>query len=425
MGGARMIYADGSGRIYDYPCLEMAGASAGSWCRVDDDCLTPLPPGSELFLLPGRLPVGYDGAKRQFVTLGSNPHDSRGAVQAVAAFMAPAYTQILTAAYQTEGGAPLLPLFSYTAVGWKEEQFVVAGVRVDPLPRQDADQFDENELQRRATRRLSRQRDNRLVQHLGTCAFTYGCPAAKNYFLGRWEAPLPTSPRCNASCLGCISLQRRKTLCASQKRIAFVPTPEEIAEVAVPHLQKAEGPVVSFGQGCEGEPLLQENTLAAAIDLVRRQTACGTINLNSNGSLPKAVVGLRDRGLDSLRVSLNSARQHYYERYFRPRDYHFDEVRASLRLMKAAGGYTSINLLCVPGLTDEEEEVLAVMRLIDETGLDCIQMRNLNIDPAWYLERIGYRPTGRRLGMMAMMDRVRRAHPHVRLGYFNPCLRPE
>jgi wyosine [tRNA(Phe)-imidazoG37] synthetase (radical SAM superfamily) len=346
-------------------------------------------------------------------------------VQAVAAFMAPAHTQLLTAAYQNKPNAPLLPLFSYTAVGWKEGQFVVAGVRVDPLVRQDIDQFDLEKLKRSARRALDRQAHNRLIHHLGTCALTYGCPAAKNYFLGRWEAPLPTSPQCNASCLGCISLQEGSQVCASQERITFVPSPEEIAEVAAGHLRRAEQPLVSFGQGCEGEPLLQGKTLAAAINLTRSQTRRGTINVNTNGSLPGTIAQLQDSGLDSIRVSMNSAREVYYCNYYKPRGYSFPDVQASLRTMKSRGGFVSINLLTLPGISDEEEEVEAIIRLIDDTGVDLVQMRNLNVDPEWYLREIGYCTTSRRLGMLQMMAKIRQAHPQVGFGYFNPCLNPD
>ncbi len=422
MTTARLVYADDSGEIYDHPNLEMAGASAGIWQQVDDSSLIPLPQGSELFLLPHRLPVGYHRDKQRFVSLAADPHNPHRKVQAVAAFMAAAHTQILTAAFQSQRNAAILPLFSYTAVGWKEGQFLVAGVRIDPLPRQDVDQFDLEKLERKAKSALANQRHNRLIQHLGTCALSYGCPAAKNYFLERWEAPLPTSPQCNAACMGCISLQDQDHICASQDRITFVPSPEEIAEVAVEHLQKAEDPVVSFGQGCEGEPLLQGKTLVTAIKRIRRQTRLGTINLNTNGSLPRTVARLRDAGLDSIRVSLNSAREVYYRRYYKPRGYTFADVKDSLRVMKAEDGFASLNLLVLPGLTDEEEEVEAVIRLIEETGVDLIQMRNLNIDPEWYLEGIGYRATGRKLGILEMMTRIRESHPQVKFGYFNPCL---
>ncbi len=64
MKTARLVYADESGQLYDHPYLEMAGSSGGRWKEVEDDILIPLPPGSELFLLPDRMPVGYDRKKK-------------------------------------------------------------------------------------------------------------------------------------------------------------------------------------------------------------------------------------------------------------------------------------------------------------------------------------------------------------------------
>jgi molybdenum cofactor biosynthesis enzyme MoaA len=192
----------------------------------------------------------------------------------------------------------------------------------------------------------------------------------------------------------------------------------------VGHLQEAEDPLVSFGQGCEGEPLLQGKTLKKAVKLIRGQIEAGTINLNTNGSLPPTIAELRDNGLDSIRVSLNSAREVYYQAYYRPRGYSYSDVTGSIRAMKSRGGFVSINLLTLPGLTDEEEEVEAIIQLIDETGIDLIQMRNLNIDPEWYLRGIGYRSSGRSIGILEMMKRIRLSHAQVNFGYFNPCLNP-
>ena len=43
---------------------------------------------------------------------------------------------------------------------------------------------------------------------------------------------------------------------------------------------------------------------------------------------------LRASGLDSIRVSLNSARERYYHRYYKPKGYRFSDVKESLRVMK-------------------------------------------------------------------------------------------
>jgi pyruvate-formate lyase-activating enzyme len=420
-----LVYADSRGNIFEWPEWEMAGNSGGERHRLAPGEWMTLPPGSELFVLPGRLPVGYDPRRQQFAVIPNDPRQQDQPIQAVAAFIAPAHTQIYTAAYESLPQRPLLPLFAYTALGWYRGEFVVSAVRVDPSERQDTRHFDQDRIARNAHRRMAAHRTNRLLQHLGRCALSYGCPAARNYFLDRWEAPLPTSPVCNSRCLGCISLQEQSGLCATQDRITFVPSPQEIADVAVPHLMQAPGAVVSFGQGCEGEPLLQVAALEAAIRLMRAATRRGTIHCNTNGSLPSAVERLRGAGLDSIRVSINSCRSDYYDAYYRPHGYRFDDLKRSIQAIKAEGGFASINYLVMPGVTDEEAELAALSRFIEDTGVDLIQMRNLNIDPEWYLESIRYRPVGKKLGVLTIMERLRRGFPHLQFGYFNPCLEPE
>lgn len=421
-----LVFADSSGRILDLPEMEALGSSAGRWVRPDPEDWIPLPPGSELFLLPGRAPVGYDPRKRRFEVVTDTPY---GEISAVAAFTAPAYTQSFSAAYRSRQDAPVLPLFAYGAVGWRGESFVTTALRVDPDPRQDSDRFDLAEIRRRARRRLKHSPNNRLLQHLGGCALSSGCPAARNLFLERWEAPLPTSPSCNAACLGCISLQQHSPVCATQERIRFVPTPEEICEVAVPHLRMAPRAVVSFGQGCEGEPLLQAATIERAIRAMRQATSRGTINMNTNASLPERVQALARAGLDSIRVSLSSSRPRYYERYYQPRGYRFEDLKHSIRAMKAAGGFASLNYFVLPGFSDEPQELQALIRFVEETGVDLIQMRNLNIDPEWYLAHLGHRPSERPeeqpVGVRVLIGRLQERLPSLRFGYYNPCLDPQ
>jgi len=420
-----LVYADADGNIIDWPALEMAGASGRTYQRPGPGDLIPLPPGSELFLLPQRLPVGFNPARKEFEVLSSDPFDPSKKVRAVAAFIAPAHTQLYSTAYRTLPGAPLLPLFAYTAVGWMDGGFVVSGIRIDEDNRQDFRNFDPGKIERNARKRMEKERKNRLVQHLGKCALTYGCPAARNLFMNRWEAPLPTSPVCNARCIGCISLQNRKDLSATQDRITFVPTPDEVCGVAVPHLKEARRAVVSFGQGCEGEPLLQSKTLRDSISQMRKATGRGTINLNTNGSLPEEVGTLCAAGLDSIRVSMNSARPDCYKRYFRPQGYTFDDARNSIRTVKAHGGFASINYFVLPGFTDQRSEWEALRHLISDTGLDLIQMRNLNIDPEWYLDLMKADMDEETLGVGELITRLRDEFPHLRLGYFNPPLHPE
>jgi pyruvate-formate lyase-activating enzyme len=191
---------------------------------------------------------------------------------------------------------------------------------------------------------------------------------------------------------------------------------DEVLDVALPHLEKAEDAIVSFGQGCEGEPLMQWRLLESSVQKLREKTCGGTINLNTNGSFPKRVEKLCDAGLDSIRVTLNSPHPKYYKRYHRPRRYKFENVVDSLIAAREKGIYTSINLLVLPGFTDRGEEVKGLIQLIKKTRLDLIQMRNLNIDPDLYLNAMG---EGEGMGISRMIEILKREFPSLQFGYFN------
>lgn len=419
-----LVYADQAGEIIDFPELIMAGRSGDGFDRPVPEDLVPLPAGSELFVLPGRLPVGFDPVVDEYVMLDKNPVDGRTGIQAVAAFMAPAYTAIHSAAYKTvDSGAPVLPLFAYTAVGWYNGRFWVSAFRSDSDIRQDAERFDPETIRAKTLKRLRSNAGNRLIQHLGNCCLTYSCPAAKNYFLGRWEAPLPTSPVCNAECVGCISLQTSGCCPSTQERIRFRPTAEEIAGVAVPHLKKAARPVVSFGQGCEGEPLLQGKVIEKAIRLIRGKTKRGTVNLNTNASLPDIVERLARAGLDSIRVSMNSARPEFHTRYCRPKGFDFKDVLRSISAMKGEKKFVSLNYFILPGFTDDPDEFAAFCGLVEQYGPDLIQLRNLNMDPEWYLREIKHTPSQAPMGIRNWLREVKKRFPKLNFGYFNPALR--
>jgi len=419
-----LLYANDKGEICDLPELTMAGRSGRDFFTPRITDLIPLPEGSELFVLDDRLPVGADPATGEFLKLEDDPARPGKSVRAVAAFMAPAHTAILSASFEKKSGKiKPLPLFAYTAVGWYDDRFWVCAFRSDSDPRQEPGRFRPAKIKQATNKRLRENPGNRLIQHLGKCSLTYGCPAAVNYFMDSWEAPLPTSPVCNARCLGCISLQPSGCCPATQDRIKFTPTSHEIAEVATPHLEKVARGVVSFGQGCEGEPLMQADTIEKSIGLIRKNTDRGTINLNSNAGIPGAVEKLAAVGLDSLRVSMNSAIIDYHNRYYRPQGFDLEDVRESIRIMKRAGKFVSLNYFILPGFTDDPAEAAALDDLIEDCRPDYIQLRNLNMDPDWYLDEIDFRPSGPSLGISAWLAALREKFPHLGFGYFNPPLK--
>jgi pyruvate-formate lyase-activating enzyme len=383
---------------------------------VDKTEWIELPQGGQLYELPGRRGIGID------VISGEMRLCEKGL--AVAAFIPPAYTGTYLAAYETLPDAATLPLFCYTAAGWNRNKFYVPATRIENDIRQESAGFDEEKIKKGVAIYLSAYKRNRLVAHLANnCCNTYHCPAARNYFMGRWECPVPTSPACNANCIGCISFQPQdETIVSTQDRLVFKPNAEEIIEYTVPHLESAPYPIVSFGQGCEGEPLLMWQTIENAISGIRKHTQRGSININTNGSDPKAIEALCKAGLNSIRVSTNSAREKIYMPYYRPNNYEFNDIVESLRVVNNYGGWTSINYFVFPGMTDSRDEYNALRKLIKTTGLKMIQWRNFNIDPDWYLRKIGVNETGEPLGIRQMMQLIKEEFPDLKFGYFNPSI---
>lgn len=415
-----LVASDGGGNVFEIPGLEMTGMQINGRILADPGDLIPMPHGSVLVELPDRYPVGYDRKRSSYVTLKKY----RGQpVIAAAVFLAPAYTQLYRAAYQTKPGAVKLPLFAYTPVGWKSDQFWTTAIRVDDDVRQDLVQFDYDLIEKSAQKVLEKYPDNRLVNHLvNNCVRHYYCPAAQNFVLGRWECPLPTSPSCNAKCIGCISKQPKNGVPVTQNRIEFVPTVEEIVEFTVPHLKNVPRAIISFGQGCEGEPLLQGDLLESAIREIRCITNHGTINLNSNACYPHVIERLCQAGLDSIRISLNSSQPELYTKYYRPKDYGFENVLESMKIMRRYNRWISLNYFIFPGLTDDAAEMEQLINIITDFRIDYIQMRNLNIDPEWYIQKLNLEEkTSKQIGILKWQQIVKKRAPWIRFGYYNPA----
>jgi pyruvate-formate lyase-activating enzyme len=411
-----LLYSDGEGNIFEDLSLYATGRTGWDAVPVPEDEWIEIPEGGSLYELPGRRGIGID------VKTGEMRLCEKG--WAVAAFIPPAHTGLYIAAYETMADAPTLPLFCYTAASWFNGKFYVPAVRIENDIRQESEGFDTAKIESGVSNLLAAYPHNRLVKHLAeNCCLTYHCPAARNFFLGRWECPIPSSPACNANCVGCISFQpEEETIVSTQDRLTFKPTAEEIVEFTVPHLETAPYPIVSFGQGCEGEPLLMWETIRESIKEIRKHTTKGSININTNGSKPDAVKALCEAGLNSMRVSTNSAREKIYTPYYRPNNYKFEDIIESLKVVRSFGGWTSINYFVFPGMTDSVEEYEALRKLIRETDLCMIQWRNFNIDPDWYMGKIGVAETGECMGIKQMMELIHEEFPNLKFGYFNPSM---
>jgi pyruvate-formate lyase-activating enzyme len=404
-----LLVADKKKKIFDLPGYQACGQSGERVSVLSKDHLIPLPEGSNLFFLPDRDPVGFNAASGTYETLDD--------LYPVAAFIPPGYTQTFTVAYQERARVGILPLFSYTPVAWYKGRIYVPAVRIDRRKNHNICSLDKGLLARKIS--VFKNSSNRLIHHLAGCAQANFCPNAINFFLGKYECPLPTSPACNARCLGCISYQPQGSCSATQPRLTFVPTADEIAEIALLHIKNTPRAVVSVGQGCEGEPLLAASVIRRAIIMIRKETSRGTIHMNTNGSLTSEVEALCEAGIDSFRVSLNSAQEELYHRYYIPRGYSFMDVQRSIAMAKRHKKFVSLNYLTMPGFTDREDEFKALVRLISKTRIDMIQWRNLNYDPLLYFKRMKPSSGEKLLGVEPIMTRLQKQFPKLRHGYFN------
>lgn len=401
------VYADEDGNILDAPGMLGMGRIGSENVLLKPDDLIKLPDSADLMLMPDHLAVGQTADGEVMPISGL----------AVAAILPAGYTRTYLPAYERAAEVARLPLYGYTAVVVYKDELYCAAIYTDENDKWDPVHYNTKELKNLVKRTKKDLPNNRIVEQVGGCSLNWHCCTAQNLFYRRWECGIPTSPVCNANCFGCISLQPAECCPSPQERIKFKPTPEEIAEVGIYHLSVAPDGIISFGQGCEGEPSLAADNIAAGIKLIRAKTKKGQINMNSNVGWTEGVKKIIDAGLDSLRVSIISACEEGYDAYYRA-SYHLNNVKKSIRYALDKGVYVSLNLLYFPGFNDREEELAAWQAFFRELPVQMIQVRNLNIDPDAFLAIMPPRQ-GRILGTKHFLKILHEEFPQLIIGSFS------
>lgn len=407
----RLIYATDDGELHEDRTLLALGASGLQSVRLGR--MIPLPKGTTLALMPGCRVLGLDSGGR------ITPHPLESA-RPVAALLPTGYTRLLTPAYVKDPGGEHVPLFGYTAVAGMHGKLFAAALTLDPSAAWDPETHNTPDLRDRVQERLEAEPDNRLLAHHAHCATEYGCYTAQNLFYWRTEMAIAVSVACNAQCVGCIS-EQLDDITAPHDRIQFTPTVDEIVSLALPHLETATQPIVSFGQGCEGEPLLRARLIGRAITQIRSVCPGGQIHINTNGSSPRALQHLVDAGLDSVRVSMFSAREEGHIAYYGPRNYGLDDMVECLLLARRQGLHTSINLLAYPGFTDCPSEAEALVEFFRRSRVQVVQIRTLNMDRELLEERVGF-PREDAMGIWSFMEHVRRELPDITFASHTPYI---
>lgn len=405
------LYADSEGEIFDAPGVQAVGRIGRENVLLNPADMIPLPEGADLMFLPGRQALGAENGRILPV---------KGKVLAAAAILPVGYTRTFLPAFFRGQKAPILPLYGYAAVALYNDQLYVAAVKSDDNDKWHPYHYNTRNLKKKVASVEKELSGNRIVAQLAGCSLKWHCCTAQNLFYHRWEAGIPTSPVCNANCFGCISLQPAQCCPSPQNRIDFRPTAEEIAAVGIYHLASAPEAIISFGQGCEGEPSLAAGEIAAGVRQIRRATEKGIININTNAGFTEGIRSIVDAGLDSMRVSIISGIPETYQAYYRC-SYELEDVKASIAYAKARGVYVSFNMLSFPGLNDRPEELAAWEELIGETSVDMIQLRNLNIDPDEFLAIM---PPAKQppLGVKAFLRRLSARFPALAVGSFSRYL---
>lgn len=403
------LIADDNGNIFDVPEAEGVGRVGEDFFKLKPEDLIKLPDSADLMFLPARRAVGFK--RGEFVPLKG---------QAVSVILPQGYTRTHLPAFRKAHDAKILPLYGYTAVVLYKDELHAAALYTDENHKWDPQHYNTPAL-KKFIRRVKRDLpENRIVAQVAGCSLKWHCLTAQNLFYRRWECGIPTSPTCNANCLGCISLQAAECCPSPQSRITFKPTVDEIADVGIYHLSHADEGIISFGQGCEGEPSLMAENICAAIKKIRAATSRGQININTNAGFTAGIKKIVDAGLDSMRVSIISADADNYQRYYRA-GYPLDAVKASIRHALDNGVHVSLNLLYMPGFNDRQSELDAWKAFLDDLPVQMIQVRNLNYDPDEFFRVM---PADKNfLGTKKFLRELKETFPALTVGNFSHYVR--
>ncbi len=467
-----LLIAGPDNTIYTHPTLEMAIDDGAQTLRPGKRDYMDLKQGWDLMRMPGTVPIGYNpetGKFEEVLTFQTTNEAGESMTikpSAVAVHPPPGHVRAYHPAARflesvhpdeqfkksgggllpivqnqqkveennvldTKGGGddsarPGLPLWAYTAVGMGKTGPVASLFVADEMTRWGPELYYQEDLKVKIEKRLAADPDNQILNQLADCAGSYLCCCAQNIFYERWEGAVPCAPACTARCLGCLSKDPEWDTPTPQKRLKFSPKADDIARVMIHHLENSPEPMVSFGQGCEGEPCMYGDVMVESITLTRAATSKGVINVNTNGSRPGVIRRAAAAGLGALRVSINTFDPDVYTAYYRPQDYDFDTVIESLKVGHECGLYNSINFLIWPGWTDRIEEMDRVSELVDKGWIQMIQLRNLCVDPGHFRSMLpSVEKRGLVMGMHAFVSELHRRHPKLRFGTFNPRLAAE
>ncbi|WP_156204769.1 radical SAM protein [Candidatus Syntrophocurvum alkaliphilum] len=412
------LFANMRGELYENKKFKMLGQTGTSWVEPEKEEMIPLPKGASIVAIPSFIPIGLVNDEISYYDI--NPENPQEKITAVAALLPQGFTRTLLPACVSPNKNNRLPLFGYSAVGFKNDNIYVAAVKTDEHRKWHPVYYNTDGLPAKISKKLKKFPNNRILRQLARCSLEYSCFTAQNIFYQRWEGGIPTMTSCNANCIGCIS-ESHTSSTSPQNRIDFIPEVEEVVDIGLEHLENAQEAIISFGQGCEGEPSLNAKKLSETIKIIRQNTNKGTINMNTNAGYTEGIKMLSDAGLDSIRVTVFSLNEKHYNIYHQPINYSFYDVEESIKYALDSGLKVSINLLTFPGFTDRDEEIEFLLEFLNRYQIDMIQLRNLNIDANELLQR--FTADSDILGIDNFINILKKEMPDVKIGSYSHPVR--
>lgn len=365
------IHTDRAGRIVvaaDYG----AAAQAGGPARALEQGI-PLPPQARVVPLPDRDAVGIDRQGRPR-TLGAGRW-------AVGAILGPGHLRTwLPACIGRDDAIPLEALGYAAVAAGVDGALVVAAVATGegPTPAPPSEAV----LAAAITAGLRAHPSSGALRQLARRAREHSDAGAAAVFLGQGDGPLPVGG----------------------DRI----TAADLADIAAAHLAGG-GTGVTFGLTGDGDPLERPRVVAEAAGRIREKNPTARIGVRTNAAVAAAIARVAEAGVDTLIVSLASARAETYERLHPARDVRWPDVRGGIRQAVASGLSVTIELLVLPGLTDRSEEADALVGLLRELPSgSALRLRDLAADPYLVLRA---NPGSEPLGIEALLARLRLEAP--------------
>jgi hypothetical protein len=355
------VHADRTARVLvsqDHSAAGMAGTDAVGIAEA-----IPLPEGSRLITLPREATaIGRDGRSHP---LGRDR-------LALGAILPRGHVRLFFPAYRDDRSAPPLDPLPYAAVaaGRDGEPLVAAAKVGGTQPHASGTSAGDSALRSHPSNALARQ--------LARCARDNSCAAAGASF-GRGDLPVP---------IGAPPAERPRLPVALRSGYdgspvdapAFRPTPREIVDLAVDHLE-AGGRSISFGRACDGEPLSRARVVEEAASGIRGRVADAVIRIETAGTDATALRRVIDAGVTGVTIRSGSARADTYERLHGPVSHRWAEVRACLQAAAESGADLTVALLVLPGLSDRRAEIDATLTLLGELPGGTLELRDLGCDP--------------------------------------------